>query len=154
LKTEPLEISEVNLPAIVVDSIIVSDHRELIMAANSLESASCNGGYHYLERPTTVGDFVGGKVKSIRVLRTAPFRSGTKPPTPDEVRQKLKTVWQGKFQGAFCQIEWAEMTLWSVAAVVEFEDGKRTPLITDGVHVVLQDYNGNSAFFRLFPAAQ
>jgi hypothetical protein len=101
-----------------------------------------------------VGDFVGGNVKSIRVLRTAPFRPGTKPPTPDEVRQRLKAVWQRKFQVAFCQIAWAEMTFWSVAAVVEFEDGKQSPLITDGVHVALQNYNGNSAFFRLLPAAQ
>ena len=154
LNIESLEISDVNLPTIVVDSMVVTDHRDLIRAANSLESASCNGGYHYLERPTTVGDFVGGKVKSIRVLRTAPFRPGTKPPTPDEVRQRLKTVWQRTFQVAFCQIAWAEMTFWSVAAVVEFEDGKQSPLITDGVHVALQNYNGNSAFFRLLPAAQ
>jgi hypothetical protein len=154
LGVEPLGISEASQPAIVVDSVGVSDYGELIRAADRLESASCNGGYHYLERPTTVGDFVGGKVKSIRVLRTAPLRPGTTPPTADETRQKLRRVWQGKFRAAFCQIAWAEFTFWSIEAVLEFEDGKRSPLITDGVHVALQDHNGNSVFFRLFPAAQ
>jgi hypothetical protein len=154
LSTESLESSEANLPTIGVDSIVVSDYGELRRAADRLESASCNGGYHYLERPMTVGDFMGGRVKTIRVLRTAPLRPGTSPPTADETRRKLKRVWEGKFQAAFCQIAWAEMTLWSVEAVVEFEDGKRSPLITDGIHVALQDHNGNSAFFRVFPAAQ
>jgi hypothetical protein len=154
LRIEPLEISEADLPAVVVDSVVVSDYGELVMAADRLESASCNGSYHYVEHPTTVGDFVSGKVKSIRVLRTARLRPGTTPPTADETRQKLKRVWRGKFQAAFCHIAWAERTFWSIEAVVEFEDGKRSTLITDGVHVAVQDHNGTSAFFRLFPAAQ
>jgi hypothetical protein len=154
LNIEPLETSDANLPAIAVDSLTVGDYGELAKAVNGLEKASCNGGYHYLEQPKAVGEFVGGRVKTIRVLRTAPFRPGIKPLTLDETRQEVKRVWQGKFKAAFCQIAWAEATFWSVQAVVEFDDGKRSPLITDGVHVALQDHDGNSAFFRLFPAAQ
>ncbi len=155
LSTEPLEISEVNLPEIVVDSAAVSDYGELRKAADRLESPSCNGGYHFLEHPTTVGDFVSGKVKAIHVVRNLPLRPGrNQPRTAEEVRETVRKVWQGKFQVAFCQIAWSEPTFWSLEAVVEFEDGKRSPLITDGVHVALQDYKGNSAFFRLFPAAQ
>lgn len=96
---------------------------------------------------------LGGKVKTISVLRTAPFRPFAKPPTQDETRQKLKRVWQGKFQQFACQIDWAEGTFWSIEAVVEFGDGKRSPVVTGGVHVALQDHNGNSASFacsRLF----
>lgn len=154
LSTELLEVSDANVPSIVVDSMVASDYPELIKAANSLEKPSCNGGYRYLDHPRTVGEFVGGAVKTIRVLRTAPFRPGTKPLTVGETRQRVKRVWQGKFQVPSCQIDWAEYTFWSIEAVVEFEDGRRSPLITDGVHVALKDHDGNSAFFRLFPAAQ
>jgi hypothetical protein len=154
LSMEPLEVSDANMPSIIVDSAMVTDYGELRKAADGLQHPSCNGGYRYLEHPTTVADFVGGKVKAIRVLHTTPLRPGTKPPVPEETRQKLKRVWQGKFQAPSCQIDWAEMTFWSIEAVIEFEDGKRSPLITDGVHVALQDHSGNSAFFRLFPAAQ
>lgn len=154
LGLEPLEASDVNLPAIIVDSPPASDYGEMTKAARGLENPVCNGGYHFLEHSTTVGEFVGGKVKTLRVLRTAPFRPFAKPPALDEARQKLKRVWQGKFQQFACQIDWAEGTFWSIEALMEFGDGKRSPLITDGVHVALQDHNGNSAFFRLFPAAQ
>jgi len=154
LSLEPLEASDANLPAIIVDSPAASKYGEMTKAARELENPVCNGGYHFLEHSTTVGDFVGGKVKTIRVLRTAPFRPLAKPPTQDETRQKLKRVWQGKFQQFACQIDWAEGTFWSIEAVVEFGDGKRSPVVTDGVHVALQDHNGNSAFLRLFPAAQ
>jgi hypothetical protein len=154
LGTESLENSDANLPPIVVDPV-PADYREVTKTVQTLENAPCNGGYRYLEHPTTVADFVGGKVKTIRVFRTGRFSPGTNPvTTPDETRQSLKRVWQGKFQSAFCQIAWAEGAFWSIEAVVEFEDGKRSMLITDGVHVALQDHNGKSAFFRLFPAAQ
>jgi hypothetical protein len=153
LRIEPLEVSEPNL-AIVVDSVVVSDYQELGKETDRLNLASCNGGYHYLEHPTTVEDFVGGKVKAIRVLRTAPLRPWGKPPTADEIRQRVRRVWEGKFQAAFCQLAWAEPTFWSIEATLEFEDGKRSPLITDGVHVALQNHDGKTSFFRLFPDAQ
>jgi hypothetical protein len=39
-------------------------------------------------------------------------------------------------------------------AVIEFEDGKRSALITDGEHVALQDHESKNWFFRLLPDAQ
>ena len=148
---QDLAKSETTSPPILVDSKLVSDFAELSRKAKTLEDASCNGGSRYLEHPTTVGDFVGGKVKTIRVVHSASRKS---PPTAEELRKSLRMVWQGKFQVAFCQVAWAELTLWSIESIVEFEDGKRRALITDGVHVALQDHDGKNWFFRLFPAAQ
>ena len=148
---QDLAKSEATSPTILVDSLMVSDFAELAPKVKALEGASCNGGSRYLEQPTTVGDFVGGRVKNIRVVRSAP-RKG--PPTAEEARKKLRMVWQSKFQVAFCQVAWAEPTLWSIESIVEFEDGKRSALITDGIHVALQDHDGKNWFFRLFPAAQ
>jgi hypothetical protein len=152
LRTEPLEVSDANLPPIVADSIVASDYGELRNVADRLEKGPCNGHYGYLE-PTTVSDYVGGPVKAIRLLRSAPLMAANRL-SADELQQKVRLMWHGKFRSVSCQQMWAEGNFWSLEAVVEFEDGKRSPLITDGVHVALQDHNGNSAFFRLFPAAQ
>jgi hypothetical protein len=152
LNTEPLEVSGTNLPPIVVDSVVASDYGELRNVADRLEKGPCNGHYGYLE-PTTVSDYVGGSVKAIRLLRSAPLMAANRL-SADELQQKVRLVWHGKFRSVSCRPMWAEGNFWSIEAVVEFEDGKRSPLITDGVHVALQDHNGNSAFFRLFPAAQ
>jgi hypothetical protein len=149
LAYESLESSDANLPSIVVDSVTTSDPRELMKAADALGKHSCNGGYDYMEHPTTVGESVGGKVKTIRVVRRALSAPASIRVAPDEIRQKIKRVWQGRFQGSSCQIMWAEPTIWSIEAVLEFEDGKRSPLITDGWHVALQDHKGDSHFFRL-----
>jgi hypothetical protein len=148
---QDLAKSEATWPTILVDSMMVSDFAELGRKVKSLDDASCNGGSRHLERPTTVGDFVGRKVKSIRVVH---YASRESPPTAEEVRKSLRMVWQGKFQVAFCQVAWAEPAFWSIESIVEFEDGKRSAVITDGVHVALQDHDGKSWFFRLFPAAQ
>jgi len=99
----------------------------------------------------TVAQFVGGKVKTIRVVRFAEPRNT---PTHRELRDAVRKVWEGKFQGVSCQIGWDEGTFWTIEAVVEFEDGKRGELITDGVHVAMQDHNGNSWFLRFLPSTQ
>jgi hypothetical protein len=98
-----------------------------------------------------VADFVGGTVKDIRVVRFTRMRNS---PTHEELRNSVRKVWQGEFQSASCQIGWAEVTPWSIEVIVEFEDGKRSELITGGSHVALQDRDGKSWFFRLLPAAQ
>jgi hypothetical protein len=152
LGLEPLEASDANLPPIIVDSMVASDYGELRTAADSVEKGPCGGHYGYLE-PTTVSDYVGGSVKAIRLLRSAPLMAATRLGA-DEVQQKISLLWLGKFRGVSCRPMWAEGNFWSLEAVVEFEDGRRSRLFTDGVHVALQDHNGNSAFFRLFPAAQ
>lgn len=63
LSLEPPEVSDANLPPIVVDSMVAGDYRELMKSASKLENPSCNGGYRHLEHPTIVGEFVGGAVK-------------------------------------------------------------------------------------------
>jgi hypothetical protein len=139
------------VPAIRVDSAVASDSGELNRKVRTLESPSCNGGYRYFDHPTVLADLVGGKANSIRVVRLA-HRGNS--PTPDELRATIKKVWQGTFRAGFCQIAWAEYTSWSIEAVIEFEDGKESTLVTDGVDVALQDHEGKSWFFRLYPAAQ
>lgn len=143
--------SRTTSPGILVDSMTVSDHGELAGEVKTLEAVSCNGGSRYLEHPTSAGEFVCGKVKNIRVVYIA---RKSKPPTAEEVRKSMTKVWQGKFQASFCQIPWAEPTFWSIESILEFEDGRQGALITDGVHVALQNHDGKNWFFRLSPAAQ
>ncbi len=127
-----------------------TDWRELERKVRILD-APCGGWEQYLDHPMTVGQFEGGRVTAIRVVRFADRKSA---PTHRQLRDVVRKVWEGKFQGVSCQIEWDEGAIWSIEAVVEFEDGQRSELITDGVHVALQDHNGKSRFFRLLPDAQ
>jgi hypothetical protein len=138
--------SEQTEPAILVDSWTPADAAELGEKIKILEAGPCQSDKGHMSQPTTVADFIGGKVKSIRLLRVAKF------PTANQLRGAIRRVWKGQFQGASCGIEWAEVTFWSVEAVVEFDDGKRSALITDGTHVALQDRQGNSWFLRLLPS--
>jgi hypothetical protein len=113
--------------------------------------APCGGRYEHLSPPKTVGEFMGETVRAIRVVRFAGWKAA---PTREELRDALKRVWEGKFESVSCQIEWDEANFWSIEAVVEFGDGKRRELITDGAHVALQDHDGKSRFLRLLPAGQ
>ena len=45
------------------------------------------------------------------------------------------------------------MALWSIESTLEFKDGKKGLLITDGEHVAVRDHGGKSCFFRLWPGA-
>ena len=143
--------SQAEPPAIVVDSAVVADYGEFARKVKTFENTSCNGAYRYSEQPRMVGELVGGKVSKIRVVHFSHVKSSL---APDELREFVKNVWEGRFQSASCGRTWEEATFWSVEAVVEFEDGKKSELIADGVHVALQDHAGNSWFFRLLPAAQ
>jgi hypothetical protein len=111
----------------------------------------CGGRYQYLDHPTTVGQFEGGKVRAIQVVHFAGWRNA---PTHKELRDTVRRVWQGKLQSVSCEVDWDEGTTWTVEAVVEFDDGIRSELITDGSHVALQGHDGKGFFFRLLPAAQ
>lgn len=142
--------SQANSPEIRVDTVL-SDFAELRRKAEALESTSCNGHNEWLNAPTTVDAFVGGKVKGIHVVR---FVHATNFTTREEVRNTITKVWQGKFQSASCQVDWDEGTFWSIEAIVEFEDGKQSALITDGSHVATQDHDGKNWFLRLLPAAR
>lgn len=93
----------------------------------------------------SVGLFVGDRVKTVRVA----LRPESKL-TPGEVRDKLRKVWRGRFWDASCEMRWAEMTLWNIAASIEFEDGGRSSITTDGLsHVAIQDREGKVWYLRL-----
>ena len=91
-------------------------------------------------------DFVGGKVKAIRVTAYDDRN------TPDQIKDEVLNAWFGHFHYVTCQIDWDEMTLWNVRAVVEFEDGAKGSLLTDGGHVRIQDREGKSWYLREWPA--
>ena len=139
------------LPNIVQDSATVADYGEFNARVKSLEMATCNDPSRRFEKPEVVEDFVGAKVKNIRVIR---YLRRSKPLKPDEIRKLIRNVWLGSFQSAACGILWSEAGTWSIECALEFEDGKQGLLITDGVHVALRDHEGRNWFFRLLPAAQ
>lgn len=129
---------------------VAADRGELERKVRIIDTP-CGGRYQHLNPSKTVGELEGETVRAIRVVRFAGWRAA---PTREELRDAMKKVWEGKFQSVSCQIEWAEANIWSMEAVVVFEDGKRRELITDGMHVALQDHDGKSRFLRLLPAAQ
>jgi hypothetical protein len=133
-------------PGFVLDSAVSTQSEELRRDAEGLNDVQCNGHYIYLERPTTVGAFMGFPVKMVRVTR---YAQTIESPAGTKLRQILEKVWGGQFRSASCFIGWAEFTPWSIEGVVEFQDGKRGSLITDGFHVALQNHAGKTWFIRL-----
>jgi hypothetical protein len=101
---------------------------------------------YFFDRYLSVESFVGGKVKSIHVVRYDPRL------TPFQIREEVQRVWLGVFWTASSFIGWAEGSIWNIDASVEYEDGKRSSLITDGGHVRVQDREGKYWFIRLWPA--
>jgi hypothetical protein len=130
---------------------IAADYGVLRQKAEALQLKSCNGHYRYLDRPTSVANFVGGLAKDIRIVRFSPKGNG---PSNEELGNTVGNIWLGEFKSASCQIDWAEGALWSIEAVVEFYDGTTGKIVSDGGHVAFQDHDGNSWFVRLLPAAQ
>lgn len=94
----------------------------------------------------SVEAFVGGRVKSVRVV------AYDQALTPAQVKEEFRKVWLGVFRSPSCFIPWDEGGSWNLRAVVEFEDGKRTSLLTDGGHVEVQDREGNYWYLREWPA--
>ena len=88
------------------------------------------------------------KVRAIRVTRV---RSDP-PLTPAQIKQEVRRVWLGVFWDASCYLGWAEGNFWNIQASVEYEDGERASLLTDGGHVQVQDRQGKYWFIRLWPA--
>lgn len=114
-------------------------------------SAPCGAGERWLDRPTSVAEFVGGRVKANRIIRFVP-RKGLS--TGEELHSEARKIWLGMFQSASCQIMWDEGVLWSIDAEVQFSDARKGTLLSDGMHVSVQDHNGRRWFLRLLPAAQ
>lgn len=100
------------------------------------------------DRYLTVESFVGGKVELIRVVHYDPRL------TPPQIRDEVRKVWLGIFWFATSSIMWDEGNSWNIAASVEYEDGQRTLILTDGGHVQVQDREGKYWFIRLWPAMQ
>jgi hypothetical protein len=98
------------------------------------------------DRYVSIESFVGGKVKMIRVIRYDPNL------TPSKVRDEVRKAWFGIFWHATSAITWAEYTSWNIEANVEYEDGKRASILTDGGHVQVRDRDGKYWYFRLWPA--
>jgi hypothetical protein len=96
-----------------------------------------------LDRPVSIGSFVGGKVKAIRVQQYDPTL------TPSQIRDKVRKLWLGLFTEAYSSIMWAEMNRWNIKASVELEDGGHTWIMMDGFHVQVQDREGKYWFIRL-----
>jgi hypothetical protein len=137
---------------ILVGSATVADNGELAAQVKTMEGVSCGDTSRRVSQPTALKDFVGGRVKTIRVVHYARERNISK---PVRLRALVSKVWQGSFlDQPACGIVWDEGTWWSIESTVEFEDGKRGLLITDGSHVALRDHDGRNWFFRLLPAAQ
>ncbi len=100
---------------------------------------------HYL----TVEAFVGGKVKSIRVIHYDQKLS------PLQIREEVRRVWLGVFWYTTCGIVWSEGNRWNVEAVVEYEGGERGSILMDGgTHVEVQDRQGKYWYMREWPAVQ
>jgi hypothetical protein len=143
---------ESDSPTILVGSATVADNGELAAQVKTMEGVSCGDTSRVVNQPTAVKDFVGGRAKTLRVLRYVQRRNFSK---PVQVRALVSKVWQGSFlDQPACGIVWDEGTWWSIESTVEFEDGKKGLLITDGSHVALRDHKGKNWFFRLLPAAQ
>lgn len=153
--------SSSRMPTILVDSALnVPEHhttrRELNDRVRSLDRTPCNlnnaaHGSRRFKSPTSVGESLGGRVKTIRVVGFEPWAPTQ---TFSQLPETVRSVWTGKFQDSSCQINWAEMSPWFLEARLEFEDGHRGLLITDGHHVVVRDHDGMIWFLRLLPAVQ
>jgi hypothetical protein len=92
---------------------------------------------------------VGGKVTVARVTRfeRAPDL------TASEIQNEVRRVWLGRFEFASPWIPWSEGVGWRIEASVEFEDGTRATLLTDGLHVQVRDRDGKCWSTRIWPSA-
>ena len=133
---------------IVTDGMTTGEFGQILEKARAMEKAkSC--GRRMLEegKPFSLEELAGAKVKRIRVVRAETYKIWPAP-KPEEVRATVEKIWSRKFGWMACQIEWDEGALWSIQAELEFEDGKKGVLITDGWHVALQDHDGHNWFVR------
>jgi hypothetical protein len=147
---QPDVTSDLKLEQIVVDPRVINSSSPWPPANQPPSSTpgSCNVEF---EQYRTVEAFLGGKVKAIHVVRFySPNNS-----QPAGLQSRILEVWLGVFRSAWCGILWSESTVWGLEASVEYEDGKRGSIMTDGSgHVQVEDREGRFWFFRLWPAAQ
>jgi hypothetical protein len=120
---------------------------ELEQSVEAIERSQCGTGG--LSTGPTTAKLAGGKVKAIRVLRVAQANKAAK---ADDIRLLLWSVWSGQIEESFCGPVWQEMAFWSIESELEFDDGKKGLLITDGGHVAMKDHDGRVWFTRIMPA--
>jgi hypothetical protein len=142
----------VQLPRIVVKSAVSDDGNLIAADVKRLDHTDCKQVPSRYNSETSVSELAAGKVKTIRVLHTL---STFKPAKAEDIRRMLLQVWLSKTnECCACGIEWDEGTFWSIDAALEFEDGRKGILITDGTHVAMQDHDGRKLFFRISAAAK
>lgn len=73
------------------------------------------------------------------------------PVDPEQIRASIVQVWSGLFRHAACYLGWSEGSWWNMEASVEYPNGDRASLLTDGGHVHLKDRHGRILFTRLWP---
>jgi hypothetical protein len=94
-----------------------------------------------------VASFVGGNVKSIRVIWYDPKL------TPDRIKQEVLRVWRGHLVDVSSSINWSEGNDWHIAAVVEHDDGSSSSLLFDNwMHLRIRDQSGKYWYSRLVSA--
>ncbi len=142
------------LPNLVTDSYTKIPLRDLMRKADLLQVPGCSNDTGFLRTPVSLADFVrgpatveamfGGTFQSIRILRVAdPLM------IRDAPEKVLAKVWNSKIQDAACFMMWSEMATWDIEALVQFTDGKKSELYTDGFHLAFQDHGGRVWFTRL-----
>jgi len=93
--------------------------------------------------PFRLESFFDGKVRSLRVVRYYPG-------TPEsKIREEVGKIWLGLFSYVTSSITWDEGNFWNVEVFVEYDDGKRTAILTDGAHAEVEDRRGKYWFMRL-----
>ncbi len=139
---------EENRAPIVTDGMTTGEFGQILEKARAMEKAkSCGQRIRERGKPFSLEELAGAKVKRIRVVRAETYKIWPAP-KPEQAREMIEKVWSRKFGWMACQIEWDEGALWSVEAELEFEDGKKGALITDGWHVAIQDHEGHNWFGR------
>lgn len=100
----------------------------------------------HFDRYISIEQFLGGTLKAIHVTWHDPKL------TRQEIRDEVRKVWFGVFADAR-KLGWSWGPLRTIAASVEFEDGKPTSLLIGGTtHVLLQDRVGQYWYIYLRPA--
>lgn len=98
------------------------------------------------DHDVSIGAFVGGDVKYVRVVHYDPKL------TTLQIQDEVQKMWRSVFRDGACAIMWSEGNRWNIEAAIEYEDGKRSLIFTDGgAHVQVQDRDGKYWYIRRIP---
>jgi len=64
------------------------------------------------------------------------------------VEKTLRQLWDSRAEGPSDRITWAEGEHWSIDAQIEYRNGRKGRLVTDGAHTCIEDAAGRVWFFR------